>query len=219
MRTVYMIPTLIVALFAQVTIAMAQSKPDEVDPEVYGTYEGMAKTTIEKESKTGKETKKGEDKSNVKIEIKKGEKEEGYTVVVLKDFSIEDKEFAEIPYDQCLLNKQDGGDKWQVLLESNLYLEDLETKDKKYKVTLHGNIDDKNSYVDKNGNLTLSFSLSFDFVTWINYSFTGKKVNITDGIQKLNSKKTDNVIYDLQGRRISKPTKGIYIVNGKKVVY
>lgn len=219
MRTVYMIPTLIVALFAQVTIAMAQSKPDEVDPEVYGTYVGMAKTTIEKESKTGSETKKGEDKSNVKIEIKKGEKEEGYTVVALKDFSIEDKEFAEIPYDQCLLNKQGGGDKWQVLLESNLYLEDLETKDKKYKVTLFGNIDENSSYVDKNGNLTLSFSLSFDHQTWINYSFTGKKVNITNGIQKLNSKKTDNVIYDLQGRRISKPTKGIYIVNGKKVVY
>ena len=28
----------------------------------------------------------------------------------------------------------------------------------------------------------------------------------------------DNAVYDLQGRRVSKPTKGLYIVNGKKVV-
>ena len=28
---------------------------------------------------------------------------------------------------------------------------------------------------------------------------------------------TDNVVYDLQGRRVSQPTKGLYIVNGKKV--
>ena len=29
---------------------------------------------------------------------------------------------------------------------------------------------------------------------------------------------TDNVVYDLQGRRVSQPTKGLYIENGKKIV-
>ena len=29
----------------------------------------------------------------------------------------------------------------------------------------------------------------------------------------------DNQVYDLQGRRVENPTKGIYIVNGKKVLY
>lgn len=28
----------------------------------------------------------------------------------------------------------------------------------------------------------------------------------------------DNVVYDLQGRRVTPPTRGIYIVNGKKVI-
>lgn len=28
----------------------------------------------------------------------------------------------------------------------------------------------------------------------------------------------DNIVYDLQGRRVSQPAKGIYIVNGKKVL-
>ena len=32
-----------------------------------------------------------------------------------------------------------------------------------------------------------------------------------------NGEKNDNV-YDLQGRRVTKPTRGLYIVNGKKIV-
>ena len=32
------------------------------------------------------------------------------------------------------------------------------------------------------------------------------------------TRKKDNVIYDLQGRRVLNPTHGIYIINGKKVV-
>ena len=28
----------------------------------------------------------------------------------------------------------------------------------------------------------------------------------------------DNTVYDLQGRKVDNPTKGIYIINGKKVV-
>ena len=34
----------------------------------------------------------------------------------------------------------------------------------------------------------------------------------------MNSEKVDGVVYDLQGRRVAQPTKGLYIVNGKKVV-
>ena len=29
---------------------------------------------------------------------------------------------------------------------------------------------------------------------------------------------SDENVYDLQGRRVEKPTKGLYIVNGKKIV-
>ena len=34
----------------------------------------------------------------------------------------------------------------------------------------------------------------------------------------VNSEKVNSVVYDLQGRRVAQPTKGLYIVNGKKVV-
>jgi hypothetical protein len=33
-----------------------------------------------------------------------------------------------------------------------------------------------------------------------------------------NDEKKDNAVYDLQGRRVVNPTKGLYIVNGKKVI-
>ena len=44
--------------------------------------------------------------------------------------------------------------------------------------------------------------------------------NGATGIQTIDNGKltNDNVYYDLQGRRVAQPTKGLYIVNGKKVV-
>lgn len=46
------------------------------------------------------------------------------------------------------------------------------------------------------------------------------KFFITDGIGNVNVdvKPTDNQYYDLQGRRVENPTRGIYIQNGKKVI-
>ena len=40
----------------------------------------------------------------------------------------------------------------------------------------------------------------------------------TDGIRSIETVRNDNKIYDLQGREVKAPGKGIYIVNGKKVV-
>ena len=44
--------------------------------------------------------------------------------------------------------------------------------------------------------------------------------NETTGIDAtlVNSEKVNSVVYDLQGRKVAQPTKGLYIVNGKKVV-
>jgi hypothetical protein len=37
------------------------------------------------------------------------------------------------------------------------------------------------------------------------------------GITGVQTEKTDNIFYDMQGRRVLNPARGIYIVNGKKV--
>ena len=39
-----------------------------------------------------------------------------------------------------------------------------------------------------------------------------------DATLKGNGKRTDNVVYNLNGQRVAQPTKGLYIVNGKKVI-
>jgi len=41
----------------------------------------------------------------------------------------------------------------------------------------------------------------------------------TTGLKTIDNELTiDNVVYDLQGRRVAQPTKGLYIVNSKKVI-
>ena len=46
-----------------------------------------------------------------------------------------------------------------------------------------------------------------DYETWVN------------GISEVSTNKVENnTIYDIQGRIVNNPTKGLYIVNGKKMV-
>lgn len=43
--------------------------------------------------------------------------------------------------------------------------------------------------------------------------------NTTTGIDNVNVNLNDNNVFDLQGRRVNQPVKGMYIVNGKKVIF
>ena len=60
------------------------------------------------------------------------------------------------------------------------------------------------AYLDYTGSLAREF-FGFDEATGIDATL-------------MNSENVDGVVYDLQGRRISQPTKGLYIVNGKKYI-
>ena len=40
---------------------------------------------------------------------------------------------------------------------------------------------------------------------------------VPEGIDNVTLTPADNAVYDLSGRRVSNPSKGIYIINGKKV--
>ena len=209
MRTVYRIPMLVFMLFAQVTVMMAQgNKPETIPSSVYGIYEGEATTEVENNG-----TKMPGSKKKVKIEISKGE--QGFTVVTLKDFTLGKFSFDKVPFKECQLRPQT--DKWQVYLYSNLY-GSFTTKDNKYVMQLEGNIDEDKSFVHKDGTLDLDFTIIFN-ETRINHVFKGKKVKDTTGINKLTQQSGKQTMYDLQGRRVEKPGKGIYIVNGKKNVY
>ena len=209
MRRFYRIPMLVFMLFAQVMVMVAQgNKPETIPSSVYGIYEGEATTEIENNgSKTSGPKKK------VKIEISKGEK--GFTVVTLKDFTIGRYTFAEIPFKRCQLSSHAG--KWKIYLES-VFSDHVTTKDGKMSILLWGNIYDDKSFVHENGILEMNFAISYED-TRIDYVFKGKKVKDTTGINKLTQQSGKQAMYDLQGRRVEKPSKGIYVVNGKKIVY
>ena len=49
-------------------------------------------------------------------------------------------------------------------------------------------------------------------------SFIGFDNNTTTGIANVNLNDNNGQVYDLQGRKVAQPTKGLYILNGKKVM-
>jgi hypothetical protein len=202
---------LLIVLCAQVNMMMAQEAKPEVVPDVWGTYEGEA--TMELFDRTT-ETKTPNGKKQMVIEISKGERQ--FTVLTLKDVTIGQYEFASIPFKDCYLLRNNN--KWHVEAYNNLD-DEVATKDKQHTVWLSGSIDEKESCVDKEGNLELSFFLSFKEDSHIQYVFKGKKKSSPTGIDHVNAYKKTPEVFDLQGRRVSKIGKGVYIVNGKKVVF
>ncbi|KGI61269.1 hypothetical protein HMPREF3034_01086 [Prevotella sp. DNF00663] len=209
MRIFHKIPMLLIVLCAQVNMMMAQEAKPEVVPDVWGTYEGEA--TMELFDGT---TKTPSGNKRMIIEISKGER--SLTVLTLKDVTVGQYEFASIPFKNCYLwlNKN----KWNVEANDNLY-DKVATKDKQHTVWLSGSIYKEESWVDKEGNLTLSFFLFFEEDSEIHYVFKGKKKSSPTGIDHVNAYKKTPEVFDLQGRRVSKIGKGVYIVNGKKVVF
>lgn len=211
MRIFHKIPMLLIVLCAQVNMTMAQEAKPEVVPDVWGTYEGEA--TMELFDRTT-ETKTPNGKKQMVIEISKGERQ--FTVLTLKDVTIGQYEFASIPFKDCYLLRNNN--KWHVEAYNNLD-DEVATRDKQHTVWLSGSIDEKESLVDKEGNLELSFFLSFKEDSHIQYVFKGKKKSSPTGIDHVNAYKKTPEVFDLQGRRVSKIGKGVYIVNGKKVVF
>ena len=55
-------------------------------------------------------------------------------------------------------------------------------------------------------------------VKFISFSFNGENVTSIDDIKAAADQPESSDIFDLSGRRVSNPAKGIYIINGKKVL-
>ena len=172
---------------------MAQDVPGKL----LGVYKGKATTTlIINEGKTKKQ--EAEKVFDVEI-IKQGND----TKLVLKDLKLGDDEFKEIPFHGLGCYYEDGKKRWNIFTESPLSGEKLETKAKK-QVTLWGSIE-------------LTFEIFSDKAKKYKQEFKGK--NTTTNIKSLRAKKlTNSIVYDLSGRRVHQPKKGLYIVNGKKIV-
>ena len=64
---------------------------------------------------------------------------------------------------------------------------------------------------------------SDDISNWSVLSWTGQTLKViedaTSGIKQVTVSEKPDVIYDLSGRRVTTPQKGVYIVNGKAVIF
>ena len=80
-----------------------------------------------------------------------------------------------------------------------------------------------NTFKYSTGNAKLKgYRAYFQFCDF-NYSTSSRSVILDDseiitGIDEVKSQMKDFVVYDLQGRRVKHPTKGIYIQNGQKII-
>jgi hypothetical protein len=118
----------------------------------------------------------------------------------------------------------------KVLPYSNVFLTD--EAENSYEFVLDADHSDYTQarYVAKDGAITAAGTYTLD-CSQIDHMdmMTGKTINpfegtftwtikaVVDGIQNINAD-ADAVIYDIHGRRVEKMTKGLYIVNGKKVL-
>ena len=88
---------------------------------------------------------------------------------------------------------------------------------------LKGTLFDDDTENDKANMLTLQGGLNFAIDNNADYMPANKAwadKTIPTAIATVgNDAQGDNTIYDLMGRKVTNPTHGIYIQNGKKVVY
>ena len=97
----------------------------------------------------------------------------------------------------------------------NIRFDDESIDGTKINLCTWNNLDSKNIFADGN---TVKTKLAVSQSGWYYvYNITLMSEETYAGIKDVEvAKKNNNVIYDLMGRKVSQPSKGLYIVNGKK---
>ena len=119
----------------------------------------------------------------------------------------------------------------KVLPYNNVYL--IDEKENAYEFVLDANHPDytQAKYVAANGAITAAgtYTLDCSQIDHLANMMTGETINpftgtftwtikvVDDAIKNINAD-SNAVIYDIHGRRVTEMTKGLYIVNGKKVI-
>ncbi|AXV50091.1 hypothetical protein [Prevotella denticola] len=192
-------------LFLQAVTLKAQNDLTRI----YGVYAGTAKTEIETAGGSMKQP--GERKFQVEI-VKRAND----TKLILKDYKLGNYEFEEIVFDNFDQYYQPEKKGWNFFTDplSGKY---LKTKDNNYTIQLWGNPIDDYCFVYENGTMDFTFEIYTNPERKVKHVFKGKKLD-TDGINSLSARHDKDVIYNLHGHRTQRAQKGLYIVNGKKVL-
>lgn len=204
MKQNYKITLLFIALLVQATTLMAQ-----VPKSIFGIYKGTAKTVL-KQNEGKKLTNMPAKTFDVEI-VERG----GDVKLILKNFPLGKDVFEEVIFDNLEAQQEKGKKRWNIFAYP--LAGQFETKTKK-NIELFGGIIDDYSFVYEDGKIELLFDIFADKGSIFEQDFAGKRSNATgiDGVTT--DKRTDDVVYDLSGRRVTNPGKGVYIINGKKVL-
>lgn len=204
MKLNYKITLLFVALLVQATTLMAQ-----VPKELFGTYKGTAKTKlVQNEGK--KVTNKPDKTFDVEIVQRNGDNK-----LVLKNFTLGNDVFEEVVFNNLDANYDTTNKRWNIFANPLGYK--LVNKVGK-QVEVFGLINDNYSFVYEGGKIELLFEIYTEAENKYEQDFTGRHT-VATGIDRVTTdKRTKDVVYDLSGRHVTNPGKGVYIINGKKVL-
>ena len=204
MKLNYKITLLFVALLVQATTLMAQ-----VPKELFGTYKGTAKTKLVQDE--GKKVTNKPDKTfDVEIVQRNGDNK-----LVLKNFTLGNDVFEEVVFNNLDANYDTTNKRWNIFANPLGYK--LVNKVGK-QVEVFGLINDNYSFVYEGGKIELLFEIYTEAENKYEQDFTGRQT-VATGIDRVTTdKRTKDVVYDLSGRHVTNPGKGVYIINGKKVL-
>lgn len=192
---------------------MAQHNPTPT----FGVYAGKADISIGK-SWEGDFTPLSS--TELTFEIAASSEYELFADIILKGYQLDGKTYKDIRLNLNSFELENNV--WNIIQERSVDGK-YETKDGNFSRLMSFYLEKGECRVTKDGTLELKIIVSLptdknDNVTYLTYVFKGKKL-IANGISSIESlNKTVDAIYDLQGRRVASPTRGLYIVNGKKVV-
>ena len=196
---------LLLALLFQVFTVKAQDKFTRL----HGTYNGTASTELIKED--GNSSSTGVKKFQVVIE-----KTDNDTKVILKDYKLGTYTFEDIIFDNLTVTYQPENKRWKFTINP-LSGDYINAKGTPYSLQLHGSLVGSDNYVYDNGTIEFTFEIYNKPESKTKNVYKGKN-NVVAGISSLAVNNNKDVVYDLQGRRIQNPRKGLYIINGKKVM-
>ena len=196
---------LLLALLFQVFTVKAQDKFTRL----HGTYNGTASTELIKEG--GNSSSTGVKKFQVVIE-----KTDNDTKVILKDYKLGTYTFEDIIFDNLTVTYQPENKRWKFTINP-LSGDYINAKGTPYSLQLHGSLVGSDNYVYDNGTIEFTFEIYNKPESKTKNVYKGKN-DVAAGISSLAVNNNKDVVYDLQGRRIQNPRKGLYIINGKKVM-
>ena len=195
----------LIALLFQVFTAKAQSSFNRL----YGTYKGSAVT--ETVATGGGAAFKSQKKFDVVIE-----KTDNDTKLILKDYKLGTYTFEDIVFDNLTVTYQPENKRWKFTFNP-LSGDYVNAKGTAYSLQLHGSLIGSNNYIYDNGTIEFTFEIYNKAESKTKNVYKGKN-DVAAGISSLTVNNNKDVVYDFQGRRIQNPRKGLYIINGKKVL-